>query len=147
MKKGFIVGMLCVFLTGMIGCGGGGDSGGTSGIASITGTWTGSITFVLVADPAVLFSFDMSAVFAQTGSAVTGTWDFSFGGSPVASGDFESTTRSGDSMGGLIDDNGTYSFDAPIPFTATIGVSTMVGTGAVQMSGDDFDVSFNLSIT
>ena len=89
----------------------------------------------------------MSAVFAQTGSAVTGTWDFTFGNSPVASGDFESTTRSGDSLGGLIDDNGTYSFDAPVPFTATIGANTMVGNGSAQLSGDAFDVSFNLSIT
>ena len=148
MRKYFMLGIIAGLIALMTGCGGGGDSGSSGGIANITGIWTGTITFVSPMDPALGLAFDMVADLVQTGTAVVGSFDFANMGSSVGGGTFESTTRTGDTLTGIMDDGGVF-WETPMPFTATVGASTISGQGTVKFcpTCTASDGTFNLALS
>ncbi|MFC1668518.1 hypothetical protein ACFL1T_03955 [Chlamydiota bacterium] len=143
MKKQIIQFVLLISLVTIIGCGGGGRD--SNALSNITGSWNGYITFRLVAQPSSLLTYQLAANFIQTGSVVTGSYDILNGGSLVNTGNFMSTTRSGDVLSGLMDDGGA-DFDTPLDFIASVESNSITGQGAVTINGDDTTVQFTLNL-
>ena len=153
MRKWLFLSCLIVSIMCLVGCGGGGDSGSSSGggIVSITGEWIGSFVATEIADPSHTFTFAITADLVQTGSVVTGTFTISEI-MPATTGVFSSTTRAGDSLGGIMDDGG-FAWSTVAVFNGTVVGSTITITGTVDWPGLYFptdEISFvatmNLSV-
>ena len=134
--------LLVVLLTLVVGCGGGGSGGGSSAIGNITGHWEGSGTWTILTPAEQSVPVIFTADFVQTGTAVTGI--FSMENGSLTTGVFSSTTRSGDVIGGIMD-NGGHAFDTAV-FTATVGANTINGQASGSYIASDFELSFNVTL-
>ena len=133
--------LLVVLLTLVVGCGGGGGSS-SSGIADISGRWEGSGTWTTLNPMPQSIPVIFTTDFVQTGSSVTGV--FSMQNGSLTTGVFLNTTRSGDSLGGIMD-NGGVAFDTAV-FTATVGANTINGQASGSYMGTDFELTFNVTL-
>lgn len=147
MKKSTFSGICVLILVIFAGCGGG-DGGSTSSSASvdITGHYEGTIHYYgrWFNEGDWLNDYHtMTADLTQSGSVVTGFWQIISGSEVITSGFFESTTLSGTTISGIMNDNGQR-FWAPFHFTGTADGTTFTGLGDMSWCGD-WETDFTLT--
>ena len=150
-KYMLVICFLCIFSL-ITGCGGGGssDSGGSTTIENISGTWIGAVVAKEVADTTNSFTMGMTMTMAQTGTTVTGTFNITelF---PITAGTLESFSRSADSLGGILDDGGAVWTSVSV-VSGSITGSTITLSGTVDWPGlfttdlVSFVITVNLSV-
>ena len=132
-KYMLLVSFLCIFSM-IVGCGGGGSSdGGSSSIENISGSWVGAIALTEVADTSNAMTLGMAMTLVQTGTTVTGVFNVTemF---PITDGTLESFSRSGDILGGILDDGGTEWASVAV-VSGSVSGSTITLSGTVNWPG------------
>ncbi|MFC1668517.1 hypothetical protein ACFL1T_03950 [Chlamydiota bacterium] len=122
--------LLFILASISLGCG---SSSSSNEQINLTGTWIGSFVITEVADPSNTETASMLAEFVQTGDQIVGTFSI-VQIVVITSGTFESFTRSGNSLGGIMDDGG-HAWTNPAVFSGNVSGRTIIISGTILWPG------------